>query len=120
MLRFVLIAALAVSVSSVSGCSRLGFGSFAKAERTTFDGQRFRGKARATTGKEPVHFVSTVNGVSKSLDGAIAAAEHQGKIHCIKYYGTSDIDWEVGPDTPREALGLENDSVTFMGTCRDR
>lgn len=117
--KWVLIAVLGLAMTSVSGCSRLGIGKI-KRDVTTFDGQRFRGAARATTGKEPIHFVSTVRGASKSLDGARAAAEHQGIKHCIKHYGTSDIDWEVGPDTPPQALGLENDTVTFMGTCRDR
>jgi hypothetical protein len=84
----------------------------------TFDGQVFRGAAKSDR-KDLQSFVATVRPVSASFDGAVQAAVHQGVKHCIEYYGTSDIDWTVGPDTPREALVIDNDSLTFTGTCRD-
>lgn len=104
---------------SVSGCSN--FGLFAQKSDPTFDGYRFGGKAKAQTEKtERQHFVATVKPVSKSFDGAREAAEHKGIRHCIEYFGTSDIDWEVGPNTDPSALVVDNDSLTYMGTCRDQ
>lgn len=117
MLRIAIIAVLAVSVAGVSGCAKLGIGK--NRSEITFDGHAFRGHAKGDRGKEPVHFVATVRGVSKSMDGAVQAAEYQGIRHCLAHYGTSSIDWDVGPDTPRDALVTENDTLTFMGTCRD-
>lgn len=86
-----------------------------------FDGQRFRGSAKTDRQdrQDRQMFVATVRPVSASFEGAVQAATHQGTKHCIEYYGTSEIDWEIGPDTPREALVIDNDTLTFMGTCRD-
>ena len=40
-----------------------------------------------------------VNGVSASLDGAREAGRHEGTKFCIDAFGTSKINWKVGPDT---------------------
>ncbi|MGH1413319.1 MAG: hypothetical protein ACRBB0_07480 [Pelagimonas sp.] len=101
---------------AMAGCSKLGMLSTGK--NPSFDGQQFRGGAKANR-SDRQHFVATVKPVSKSLEGAIGAAEHQGIRHCIEYFGTSEIDWEVGPQTDPDALVVENDTLTFMGTCRD-
>ena len=53
------------------------------------------------------------------IDGAIQAAEYQAVKHCIHLYGTSDIDWEVGPDTPKDQLSITSDSLTLSGRCKD-
>ncbi len=100
----------------LAGCDKLGFGR----DAPTFDGQYFRGSAKVTDRKDRQQFTATVRQVSKSLDGAVAAAEHEGVKHCIRYFGTSEIDWEVGPDTPREALPVSNDTLTFRGRCIDK
>ncbi len=100
---------------AVAGCSKLNLNS---SKGQTFDGQSFKAKAKAER-SDRQHFVASVKPVSNSLDGAIEAAEHQGIRHCIEYFGTSDIDWEVGPNTDPAALVVEDDTLTFMGTCRD-
>ena len=98
----------------VDGCSFFGGG------RTdnTFDGFHFRGNASAPRDARQ-RFVASVGPVSRSMEGAIEAARYQGVQHCIRYFGTSDITWEVGPDTPRDALVTEGDRLTFVGTCQD-
>lgn len=103
---------------AVSGCSNIGI--LSHKYDPMFDGIRFGGKAKSQDANtERQHFVSTVKPVSKSFDGAREAAEYKGIRHCIEYFGTSEIDWEVGPDTDPAALVVENDSLTYMGTCRD-
>ncbi|SMX28545.1 hypothetical protein TRP8649_02670 [Pelagimonas phthalicica] len=109
------IAVLLMVAVAVTGCSKLGF---ARASDPVFDGERFRGGVKAAR-SDRQHFVATVRNVSKSKAGAIEAAEHEGIRHCIEYFGTSDIDWEVGPETNPDALVVENDTLTFMGSCRD-
>ena len=100
---------------AVTGCSKLGF---AKKSDPTFQGERFRGSSKADRGARQ-HFVATVRPVSKSFEGARQAAEYQGIRHCIEYFGTSDISWEIGPQTDPDALNVENDTLTFMGSCQD-
>lgn len=107
---------LMLMVVSVAGCGRLGFGQGGK---PLFDGQRYTSNARAITRSNRQNFVATARPVSKSIEGAIAAAEYEGVRHCITFYGTSDIDWQVGPDLPRSSLPIERNTLTLRGSCRD-
>ena len=84
--------------------------------RIAFDGVFYRADAKAPR-NDRKNFVATVRPVSEGLEGARAAGGYEGIQHCITYYGTSDIAWTVGPDTPPEALSVENDTLTFEGTC---
>ncbi|MBV2360567.1 hypothetical protein KUH32_12335 [Thalassococcus sp. CAU 1522] len=115
MTRLVLLVAL---VASLAGCERLGLGNGfgIGRDRQAFDGQNYRGTARSERGDRK-SFTASVRPVSASLEGAIQAAEYEGVKHCIKFYGTSEIAWAVGPDTPREQLPIEGDTLTFSGVC---
>ena len=116
MMRIVILGSLVLTLSACSSGlgDRFGFGKGSE----FFDGQRYTGSAKADR-SDRSHFVASVKPVSASFDGAIEAARYEGVQHCIKYYGTSDIAWDVGPDTPREALVIEKDTLTFMGTCQE-
>ncbi|WP_047997007.1 hypothetical protein [Puniceibacterium sp. IMCC21224] len=81
-----------------------------------FNGVNYRGKVSSTRADRQ-HFVATVSPVSKGLEGAIEAGRYEGTKHCIEFYGTSDIDWVVGPDTPQDQLRLDGDALTFQGAC---
>ena len=89
-------------------------------EQLQFDGQVYRTDARAEERSNRQVFTATARPVSSSLEGAVLAAEHEGIKHCIQYYGTSDIDWQVGPDTAPEALPIDDDTLVLSGTCHDR
>ncbi|WP_425098432.1 hypothetical protein [Tropicibacter sp. S64] len=116
MKRVILLGVLALSLAGCGGLrDKFGFG----ANPEIFDGQRFNGGVRSERGNR-VNFVATARPVSKSFTGAIEAARYEGIQHCIKFYGTSDIDWQEGPDAPREAMRVENDTLTFRGTCLDK
>lgn len=82
-----------------------------------FDGQRFRMSASADR-RDPQNFVASARPVSASLDGALQAAEYEATRHCIKYFGTSEIDWVNGPDIPPEQL-VDGDTLSLSGACRD-
>lgn len=84
-----------------------------------FDGQTFRGSAKPVQG-DRAEFVATARQPSKSITGATQAAAYQGKQYCINTFGTSDIDWIVGPDTPTSQLPVSESSLTLTGRCRDR
>ncbi len=83
-----------------------------------FDGHYYRAKASAVDKKATrAVFTSNVWEVSQSLDGARQAAEYEGVRYCIAQYGTSQIEWTVGPETKPEFLTIENDQLTFKGRC---
>ncbi len=107
----------------VAGCgtlSNLGQGLGIGRKQVLFEGQRFRAKAQAVERRDKQEFVVSVRPVQASLDGARQAAEYQGVRHCIKYFGTSDIDWQIGPDTDPGSLPIDGDTLTFRGSCIDR
>ncbi|MGP6085519.1 hypothetical protein [Antarctobacter jejuensis] len=99
----------------LAGCGGGGKGLFHR-DSPLFDGQRFGGSVKAAR-SDRQSFVVTINGVSKSPEGAIAAAEYKATQHCIEYFGTSDVDWQVGPQTT--PLPVSNDTLTLRGSCRD-
>lgn len=112
MVRVLCILAMA---ATLGGCERAGV---FQRNAPVFDGQRFRTQVK-TERKNRQEFSVTVSTVSKSLKGAIAAGEYKAIQHCIQYFGTSDIDWTLGPDTDPATLPVVNDSITFRGACRD-
>ena len=89
-----------------------------KDKRILFDGIHFRTKAKAIDRKvSAADFGVEVKSASQSLDGARAAGEYAGIRYCIANFGSSRIDWAIGPDTDPAALRIEGDTLTFRGTC---
>jgi hypothetical protein len=85
---------------------------------TPFDGFYFKAKTGAVDKKVTrANFTATIWAVSQSLDGARAAGRYEGTKYCISQYGTSQIDWTVGPDTAPEQLRIVDDTLTFSGRC---
>lgn len=84
--------------------------------RVPFDGFFFKTKS-AKVGDDLAIFTSTVSGVSSSFDGARQAAEHEGTKYCITNFGTSDIEWAIGPDTNPARLTVVDDALTYQGKC---
>ena len=81
-----------------------------------FDGQFYR--ARLDTQRDSRQdFTVEVGPVSASLLGAKEAARYEAVVYCVNRYGSSDISWVVGPDTPDEALRITDDTLTLQGRC---
>lgn len=99
--------------AGLGGCERAGI---FRSDQPVFDGQRFRGQVK-TERLSRQNFTVTVFQVSKSAVGAVAAADYKAKQHCIQYFGTSEIDWIVGPDS--RPLPVAGDALTLRGVCRD-
>ena len=97
-------------------CIALTAGCTPRDERVAFDGVFFNAKARKVEKQNDV-FTVTVKKVSQSLDGAREAGRHAGTEYCIEKFGTSRIQWGIGPDTPPEQLQIVGDSITFDGKC---
>lgn len=84
--------------------------------RIPFDGQFFRTNVSKVDGQRDV-FTVRIRDVSRSLDGAREAGRHAGVSYCVDNYGSSKIDWAVGPDTPPEELAIDGDAIVFQGVC---
>ncbi|MFD3189290.1 hypothetical protein ACFMPD_03315 [Sedimentitalea sp. HM32M-2] len=96
----------------VAGCSGRD------ANAVAFDGVVFKAKTAAVDKKvSRADFTATIFDVSRSLDGARQAAGYEGTKYCIENYGTSVIDWSVGPETEPGRLQVADDAITFRGRC---
>lgn len=100
---------LILAAALVAGCSD-------SKNRFAFDGKYFRTKV-AKVNKQRDVFTVTVKDVSQSFEGARAAALHAANGYCVGAYGSSDIDWVVGPDTPADQLRILDNTLTYQGTC---
>ncbi|WP_372993311.1 hypothetical protein [Sulfitobacter sp.] len=85
-------------------------------DRVAFDGKYFSTKISKVDGQRDV-FTLRVKNAAQSIDGAREAARYEATVYCVSNYGSSDIDWVVGPDTPPENLRLVDNSLTFQGSC---
>lgn len=81
-----------------------------------FDGQFFRAVAKKIDRTRDA-FTVTVRPVSASFEGALQAGEYEATKYCILTFGSSDIDWEIGPDLDPEAYTIDGDQLLLSGTC---
>ncbi|KIN61403.1 hypothetical protein Z945_2395 [Sulfitobacter noctilucae] len=103
---------------AVAGLMALGIlaGCTNRADRLTFDGHYYRTKVSKVDRQRDV-FTVRIRDVAQSLDGAREAGRHAGNSYCVKTYGSSDIAWAVGPDTPPEQLRIVDNTLVFQGVC---
>lgn len=86
--------------------------------RVPFNGVVFKTRTKPVDKKvSRADFTSTIYRVSQSVEGAREAARYQGTIYCVTNYGSSDIDWMVGPDSDAGRLAIVDDTITFRGKC---
>lgn len=98
----------------VSGCNRKKNA----ANLIVYDGIEFQTKAEPIDKKVTLaDFYVRVEGAAISLDSARKAGRDRGYRYCIENYGTSDIEWTVGPESDPAQLQLVDGAVTFRGTC---
>lgn len=104
---------LSVSVAlMLTGC---GLFDGSSSKRILFDGQYFRGSAKAVDRDDRRYFESTAKPVSRSLEGARAAVAYHATRYCIRWFGISDVAWDTDPQA--EVVPVENDTLTLRGTC---
>lgn len=86
------------------------------AETLLFDGQYFRTRLDADRDNRR-DFTVSARPVSASLAGAKEAGRYEAIVYCVNRYGSSDISWVVGPDSPDEALPISDDTLFLQGRC---
>lgn len=112
-----IIAGLLIAATALSGCSGNWRASFkSNRERVTFEGYQYKAKAKQVSKEERDHFEVIVSRANQSLDGARQAGDYEAVKYCIKEYGTSKMDWVIGPDT--ETIIPVDDKIRLEGYCR--
>lgn len=110
----VLVLAATVSLSACSDGFRDSFRS--KRDLVTFDGHIYKSKAQKVSRETRDHFEVTVSRANQSLLGARQAGEYEAFKYCIAEYGTSNVDWLIGPED--ETIIPVDDKIMLEGFCR--
>lgn len=85
-------------------------------QRVLFDGVYFRTKAKAVK-DDRQSFNVEVPKANRSINGAREAGRFEGTRYCIENFGTSDINWSLGPDAEDGRLVIENNDLRLSGRC---
>lgn len=106
-----------VAATALSGCGEAFRDSFrSKRDRVTFDGYSYKAKANKVSRDTRDHFSVTVARANQSLLGARQAGEYEAFKYCIAEYGTTNVDWLVGPED--DTIIPVDDKITLEGFCR--
>lgn len=109
--------ALLLSATALAGCGDGVRQSFRTKDRQiAFEGNYYKAKANKVSRDVRDHFTVDVARANQGLAGAKQAGAHEAKRYCIEEFGTSKINWIVGPDT--ESLFPVDDKLKLEGTCR--
>ncbi|WP_343082024.1 hypothetical protein [Ostreiculturibacter nitratireducens] len=88
-------------------------------DAVAFDGVYFKSSV-STTREDRRVFAVSVSPASASLEGAREAGRYEAVKYCVRTFGTSDMEWELGPDMPEESLVVVEDALTLRGRCLAR
>lgn len=91
----------------------------ASRSKVEINDRRFRARATADR-NDSRNFSVSVTPVSVDPEAALEAGRYQATRYCLLTFGGSDTEWRIGPDTPLEGLGVQNDTVVLEGRCTQR
>lgn len=94
----------------------LGLAACSESNPQLFDGIAFQTDVNSSR-KARRDFTVSINPAAASLEGAREAARWESARHCIKYYGSSDVDWSVGPETDYGQIAISDGKAVFAGRC---
>jgi hypothetical protein len=100
---------VALAVFGLSACT-------SEDDRVRFDGVFFRAKA-SKVDDDRSKFAATVFNAVQAIDSAREAGRYEGTKYCIANYGTSRIDWALGPDDPEDQLQIRDGALLLEGQC---
>lgn len=112
-----IITGLLIATTALSACGDNWRASFkSKRERVLFEGYQYKAKANKVSKEERDHFEVVVSRANQNLTGARQAGGFEAVKYCIKEYGTSKMDWVIGPET--ETIIPVDDKIRLEGYCR--
>lgn len=85
--------------------------------RILFDGNHYPAKSKRVSRQDQQEFVVTVRRVSQGIEGARQAGAHEGTRYCLENFGTSEIDWTIGPQADGADALARNGNLTLRGRC---
>ncbi len=91
-------------------------GAKAKRNQLLYDGHAFRARADAPR-DDRRGFSVTVEPATASLIGAREAGRYVAVKYCMKHFGSSDMDWQAGPDLDDAALTIQDNVLILTGRC---
>ena len=103
------VALAALLLVAVSACTP-------QKDRTLFDGRYYPAKTHRMKG-EARAFTATVRRADRGVDGARKAASYAATRYCVENFGTSDVEWRIGPDAPEPEI-RKGDRLTVAGVCK--
>jgi hypothetical protein len=108
--RTALISMMLCSLLVATGCTE-------RSKRVLFDGKYYPTRERGIDKSDRHAFQVTVRRVAQGVEQAREAGRHGGSKYCIKNFGTSEIEWERGPDDDVALLLLDNGTMVLTGRC---
>ena len=108
-LRIAAALAAAFAFAALGGCTEGG--------ENDFVGSEYRSKSWPVKGDRQA-FLVVVSGAEAGSSAPREAARYRATQYCLGNFGTSDIDWTVGPETPDEGQRRWRGGLVFYGRCR--
>ena len=108
MMRAMIITLMTLTI--LGGCTE-------RAKRVYFDGKHYPTRGKAVSKDDRKGFTVSVRKAAQGIEGAREAGRHGGSRYCIENFGTSEIEWAVGPDDPAENLTISNGNLQLSGRC---
>lgn len=106
-MRFLVVIAACLGITA---CDRL-----VEDNRVAFDGIYFSSKVSFDKAQQE-NFEIVVRRATQSVDGAREAGRYEATIYCVRNFGTSDVDWVLGPDA--DQIQITDGDLYLKGTCR--
>lgn len=106
-----------VILGVLAGCASIQNGARAlQSDRQPFQGQYYSARV-AEDEARPERFVVSVGNLDRGLPGAVEAGRHEAYTYCLRNYGLTDIEWELGPDVPQQSLRIVDGRLLLTGEC---
>jgi len=109
MIRFVVLIACGLSVTA---CQNLNIAR----KGQSFDGHFFRTNAKKV-GDDRSTFEVAVRNATVAIEAAQEAGRVESAKYCIENFGSSTVDWAIGPDDDPETYVLDGNTLLLRGTC---
>ncbi len=87
-----------------------------KEDQVAFNGIYFVSKADRVSREARDHFQVQVKKASQDLEAAREAGRYEAIRYCIKQYGSSSIEWVIGPES--ENIVPVDGAILLEGYCR--
>ncbi|MDF0599228.1 hypothetical protein P1J78_00655 [Psychromarinibacter sp. C21-152] len=104
---------------NVAGAVGFGTTSARGPNRVEINDITFRSRLEIS-GEDKRELTITVRPVRVDPEAAQEAGRYRATVYCLRRFGSSAAEWDVGPDLPVDQLRIVDDSITLRGRCEAR